>query len=309
MASITITYTPQYSGCHRIWLKQPASISYCVYEDLSSSIIDTPKDFVIDVTEDVLTCLNVQDINCTTTLELEGFIIPCCASENDPTMKVDFTFNAGVVQCKRYIVECKGSGVRRIDVTNPGSGYSVAPTVFIPGAEPPIAVAYLALDSVDYIEVTDPGSAIAPPFPPVTLSAPDLPGGVQATAEIAELYPCGDGLGTISITDCLGNSISVSTVEPLVTYFLCSITTPINNQGSETTVTPVVDSSGCCNCKSYRLDNPSKYVARFEYFDCDQNFETYDLSANSFIIICAREGSINFLKGYPDVTVTDLGQC
>jgi hypothetical protein len=309
MATLTVTYTPQYEGCHKIWIKLPSDTEYCKFLDSSASVIGTPKDFDIEVTPELLTCLGVSDINCSQSITINGLIIPCCASETDPAARVTFTFNATVTQCKRYLVECKGSGVRYIEVLNPGSGYSSPPSVTIPGADPAIAVAYLAADSVDYIEVTDPGAAIAPPFPPVTLSAPDLPGGVQATAQIRELYPCGDGLGTISITDCLGNELNVSTVEPDVEYYICSTTVPVNNQGSETTITPVVDSTGCCTCRNYRLTNTSKFTAQFEFFDCDHVFNTYNLTSLATVDLCMIQGTLNFLKGYPDVTVLDLGNC
>jgi hypothetical protein len=308
MASISITYTPNYEGCHRIYFKPASAPDYCLFTDYSASVIDEEKTTVIELVGDLEECLVPDEVSCQD-FAVTGYVQPCCAAEADLASRVPFSFNALVDKCNRYLVECKGSGVRYIEVLNPGSGYSVAPTVSIPGADPATAVAYLAADSVDYIEVTYPGAGIAPPFPPVTLSAPDLPGGVQATAQIRELYPCGDGLGTISITDCSGNEVDVSTVEPSVQYYICSKTTPINNQGSETTITPVVNSTGCCTCKSYRLINNSKFTAQFQFFDCDHTLNTYNLASLLTVDLCMIQGTLNFLKGYPDVTVIDLGNC
>jgi hypothetical protein len=148
MASISIIYTPQYEGCHRIYFRLVGNETYCLYDDTSASEIDVPKEVEITLTVDQLTCLEVPDINCVTTLAVEGYIQPCCAAESDLDTSTSFTFNGSVTKCTKYTIGCKSAGIRTIFVVNPGSGYSVAPGVAIVGSGGATATATISANSV-----------------------------------------------------------------------------------------------------------------------------------------------------------------
>lgn len=136
MATITVTYTPQYAGTHRVCLRlvdSPAN-PYCCYVDLTASVVGTPKDYVI--TLETAPCASVPDVDPESCdpVEYEGFVQPTCVDEDDLSTRTAWgiTFTP-VPTCESWEVTCAVSGVDSIDVTNPGSGYDpmIPPAVTI----------------------------------------------------------------------------------------------------------------------------------------------------------------------------------
>ena len=311
MASISIIYTPQYEGCHRIYFRLVGNETYCLYNDTSASEIDVPKEVEITLTVDQLTCLEVPDVNCVTTLAVEGYIQPCCAAESDLDTSTSFTFNGSVTKCTKYTINCKSAGIRTISVVNPGSGYSVAPGVTIVGFGGATATATISANSVINIITGNPGGGYSyAGLPAVIIDPPDLPGGVQATAQVYELYTCGNGTGDVRLTTCGDESPkAIQPAQPGRSYTTCSTTFPINNESGNTTIGVSLDLTGCCTCINYSLANDATSSATVQYINCDNLLVTYNVPLETTVTLCMVKDSLNIIKGYPDLTVTDLGAC
>ena len=86
-----------------------------------------------------------------------------------------------LIACPHYTQD-QASGVATIAVTNPGTGYTSAPTVgFTGGGGTGAAGTAVLTNGVGTIAVTTPGTGYTA-APTVTLSAPQAAGGIQATA-------------------------------------------------------------------------------------------------------------------------------
>lgn len=311
IATISITYTPNYEGCHRIYFRLTGNPDYCFYLDETLSIVGSEKEVVIELTVEQLECLAVPDVNCVSTLPVQGYIQPCCAAESDLVLRTPFTLNGAVTKCTKYTIGCKSAGIRTISIVNPGSGYSVAPGVTIVGSGGATATATISANSVINIIVGNPGGGYSyAGLPIVNIDAPDLPGGVQATAQVYELYTCGNGTGDVRPTTCGDESPkAIQPAQPGRSYTTCSTTFPINNESSETTISVSLDLTGCCSCNNYSLANEAKVAALVQYINCDNLLVSYTVPGETTVTLCMVPGSLNITKGYPDLTVTDLGAC
>lgn len=131
-ALLSITYTPNYAGNHRICFKttQP---SYCCYNDDSTSVIGVAKTTVIDL-EDFELCLQdlPQPIGCSGSI-VDGYVQPFCIEQGSSVNRIPFTATFASNPCTPYKIECTESGIGEISVVNPGYGWpiGVVPTVTI----------------------------------------------------------------------------------------------------------------------------------------------------------------------------------
>jgi hypothetical protein len=118
--TIVVTYTPRYSGCHRICFKTTGA-EYCCYQDDSPSVINTAKtveillsdyvDCLVDIPTDLPTC----DVAVTVT----GYIQPCCSDINSNQNKVLFvTPFPETTPCTSYFVECSDPDCGTFTVTD-----------------------------------------------------------------------------------------------------------------------------------------------------------------------------------------------
>lgn len=86
---LVIEYTPQYPGCHRICFRTTGE-DYCCYEDYSTSVIGEVK--ITEITLEPFTeCLITVPISpgCDT-VDMTGYIQPCCTSEDSNDNRVSF---------------------------------------------------------------------------------------------------------------------------------------------------------------------------------------------------------------------------
>jgi hypothetical protein len=131
-ALLSITYTPNYAGNHRICFKttQP---SYCCYNDDSTSVIGVAKTTVIDL-EDFELCLQdlPQSIGCSGSI-VDGYVQPFCIEQGSSVNRIAFTATFASNPCTPYKIECTESGIGEISVINPGYGWpiGVVPAVTI----------------------------------------------------------------------------------------------------------------------------------------------------------------------------------
>ena len=212
-ALLSVTYTPNYIGPHRICFRttQP---SYCCYTDSSASVIGVPKTTVIELDE-FETCL--QDlpsiVGCSDT-PLDGYIQPFCVDQGSDLNRITFTADYPSNACQSYRVQCNESGIAQIEVTEQGLGwlFGEVPTVTITDlsgygsgatAEAVMACNDAAICYVESITIIDPGefyyliNQIV-----IDISLPTDPGGTPAQAQVALLDTC----GTFTILNCDGSN-------------------------------------------------------------------------------------------------------
>lgn len=310
MASISITYTPNYEGCHRIYFKAATADDYCMYLDSSVSVIGEPKTTVIDLTGVLDNCLVPDAVTCTD-FGVDGYVQPCCAAEADELSRAPFSFDAATNKCNTYKVECLAAGISEITLTNSGSGYVTAPTINIGGAGVGSGFAYTVVmdaGSVDVVNVTSPGNNYNPAA--IIVFSPS-PTGNTATGYI-EFCPCGPNCGTTSSVNY--NNCVDQVQERLETpyggssYKVCSQTLPVANSAPKTNISKVTDTT-CCACTSYNIVNGEKERAiPITYIDCNNVLQETTIAALGNTTVCAITGSIHIIKDYIH-TITSLGSC
>ena len=99
MATITVNYTPETTGPHRIAYKleagspSPADPNFCRIVDLSASTPGNPKIFIIDA--GVTPCdaggpATVPGAGGPGTYTYDGYVQPTCAPDDGATLKTDW---------------------------------------------------------------------------------------------------------------------------------------------------------------------------------------------------------------------------
>jgi hypothetical protein len=131
-AILTVTYTPNYSGNHRICFKTTGQ-TYCCYNDDSASVIGVEKSTTIDLEEFEL-CLGIlpQPVGCDGST-VDGYVQPICIEQSSDINRVAFTADFPSTACSAYGIECQESGIAEITVVEPGYGWpvGVVPTITI----------------------------------------------------------------------------------------------------------------------------------------------------------------------------------
>lgn len=167
-AILSVTYTPAYSGCHRICFKT-SQASYCCYQDNSPSQPGTQKITDIDL-DDYAECLVdlPLEVGCEGGSNVDGYVQPCCTDAVSLENRVPFTAVFSTVPCNSYRVECEESGVGEIQIINAGYGWpiGVTPNIIVnttgsgSGFVATATMNCLPGDnfcSIDDIDITDPG--------------------------------------------------------------------------------------------------------------------------------------------------------
>jgi hypothetical protein len=131
-AILTVTYTPNYSGNHRICFKTTGQ-TYCCYNDDSASVIGLEKSTIIDL-EDFELCLGTlpQRVACNAT-NVDGYVQPVCIEQSSDLNRVAFIADFSSIVCSAYSIECQESGINEITIVEPGYGWpvGVVPTVTV----------------------------------------------------------------------------------------------------------------------------------------------------------------------------------
>jgi hypothetical protein len=313
MASLSITYTPQYEGCHRIAVRGDAispTPPFCVYIDSSASVIGVQKTTVITIDETFDECLPVEPVLCAN-YTVDGYIQPCCAAEDDIPSRVTFKFGTETNTCDVYEISCTKSGIANIVVDYAGSGYVSPPSVIITptgGGTGFLGTVVLDGDSVDSVNITANGenytTAAAVRF---GLS----PTGDDATGYI-EFCPCGTNCGVNSILsydDCV-NQAEEQVATPFTgsSYRVCSQSLPTVTNSTSTIIQKIA-SEACCSCQNYTIANGEKERSLpIDYIDCNNVRQSATILPLATLTVCMVPGSLHLVKDYI-VTVTNLGNC
>lgn len=104
---LSVTYTPNYTGCHRICFKTTGD-NYCCYTDITDSIIGEDK--TVDLAlEDYEQCLGLlpPQVGCDGYSVLTGYVQPCCTEETSTDNRVPFTVNYPETPCEYFTVKCE----------------------------------------------------------------------------------------------------------------------------------------------------------------------------------------------------------
>jgi len=145
MANITVTYTPQFAGTHRICFRivQSPSNPYCCAVDLTASTVGVPKNYIITIGDPPCATIPDVDPESCDPIEYEGFVQPTCVDEDDLPSRTPWSIIfTPVPTCSEWEITCIVSGVSSISMTNKGTGYNpgVPPAVTIdaPTGVPPV---------------------------------------------------------------------------------------------------------------------------------------------------------------------------
>lgn len=313
MASISITYTPNYEGCHRIGLKGDGIAPvppYCVYIDYSASQIGVQKTTVITIDESYNECLPIAPIVCSN-YTIDGYVQPCCAAEDDLTSRVGFKFDTVTNTCNVYTVTCTKAGIANIIVTHPGSGYTSTPVVTISngtGGSGFSAIPNMDGDTVESVTVVNTGSNY--PTTSIVRFTPS-PTGDNPEAYI-EFCPCGDNCGQdsyINYLDC-ANQDPQKPQTPFAgsSYNVCSQTLPTATN-APSVVIQKISSDDCCDCKNYRISNMEKERSlNVDYIDCNNVFQSATILPLAALVTCMVPNSLHIVEDYL-VAIADLGDC
>jgi hypothetical protein len=105
--TLTVTYTANYLGCHRICFKTTGE-DYCCYTDTTDSTIGESKTVEI-VLQDYEECLGTlpPQVGCDDYSELTGYVQPCCTEETSTDNRVPFTVQYPETPCDYFTVQCE----------------------------------------------------------------------------------------------------------------------------------------------------------------------------------------------------------
>lgn len=138
MATITINYTANYLGNHRICYRQVGTTNYCCLTDVVSAlgpqtfIIDfaTPADYCDGTANEVVVPI---ETDCGP-FDYEGYIQPTCedlvSTNNRTPWTASFTTTP---DCLAYIISCDSAGVGSVIIVDAGAGYVSIPGTTITG--------------------------------------------------------------------------------------------------------------------------------------------------------------------------------
>lgn len=131
-AILTVGYTPNYAGNHRICFKTTGD-TYCCYNDDSGSVIGVEKYTEINL-DDFELCLGTLPgpVGCAGS-EVNGYVQPTCIDQTSDINRSPFIANFPSTACSAYSIECVESGIGEIGIINPGYGWpvGVVPTVTV----------------------------------------------------------------------------------------------------------------------------------------------------------------------------------
>lgn len=318
MASISITYVPQYEGCHRIAVRGDGIAPvppYCIYIDSSASVIGEAKTTVITIDETYDLCLpntpGIGTVSCGN-YTINAYIQPCCAAEDDVESRVGFKFDGiNLNPCEVYDISCTKSGIANIVITNPGSGYTSTPSVIISptgGGSGFVGAPVMDGDTVESVTISNNGQNYT--------TAAEVRFSVSPTGDTTigyiEYCPCGTNCGENSIlsyNNCVDQGAE-SAITPFTgsSYRVCSQSTPTVTNSTATVIQKIA-SENCCNCQNYRISNGEKDRSlTIDYIDCDNVRQTAAILPLAALVVCMVPGSLHIVEDYI-VTVTDLGTC
>jgi hypothetical protein len=282
MSTITVAFTSNYAGPHRVCWRIGSSGAYDCSTVVNCAGSGDSCQAVIDVgTLDNETCDEI---------EFEGYVQSMCEDISSEDGRVPFTVTfTPDPACNRYTVTCANVGIASFTVLSGGSGYDPfnPPVVTISGGggSGAAGVAVVTGDAVTSITLTNAGSGYTS-IPTVTIAAPSP--GVQATAS-AVLEDCPEFLGS----DCTAPSPAPTVGELSLGESIAICKSSALSLSSQF---DVEETGNClCNCTQYTVSNNGLSPAdiTIQYTACDGAFVEQVLEpGNSVDQICMVTGSL-----------------
>jgi hypothetical protein len=138
MSTITINYTANYGGNHRICYRQVGTTNYCCLLDTVAAI--GPQTFTIDFSVPADYCFGTANQVTTPVVsdcgpyEYEGYVQPICETIDSLDARTPFTVSfTQVPTCLSYEVECITTDVASIALDSAGEAYLSFPTITFTG--------------------------------------------------------------------------------------------------------------------------------------------------------------------------------
>ena len=316
--TLSVTYTPNYEGNHRICFRTTGT-AYCCYNDDSTSVVGVPKTTIIDL-EDYELCLQTlpQPIGCAGSV-VDGYVQPICIEQGSDINRVTFSVTYESTQCTPYNILCNESGIGEITVTDPGYGWLPlqVPTVDIidssgygSGA---IAEAVMLCDDsnichVDSILIIEAGQGyyfldqIS-----VVISPPPGLGGTDAVADVTLVDQC----PTFTITDCDGTPNATTYQLWGGAQYAINVCSGAAPDAAKYVVTPNPPSVSCCDCFEYQI--VTRATIDLYYTDCNQGVQTINVAAGlpGTTICCVRSSifPVTSSDNQYILSITEVGPC
>jgi len=295
-ATITVTFTANYTGLHRVCWRIGSSGAY----DCTTTVGCTSgSTCTVDIT------VSVDNETCPI-VTFEGYVQPTCELESSTNNRVPFSVDFDPdPSCKRYTVTCNNAPVVSITVTDGGSGYSPGspPAVVITGGggSGATATATVVGDAITSIAVDTQGSGYTS-TPTVTIDPPSP--GIQATAT-AVLGTCPE----FEAPDCDGSSTGVfipgNELQPGESVTVCKAGAPPAPLPSRW---DTVESGAClCDCESVTIENTGGTTLDLWYQLCGGEAVQSTLGAGLDITLCIVTGSL--ITQNSTVTIVVNGAC
>lgn len=296
-ATLTISFTANYSGDHRVCWKVQGETNYTC--TTVSCVTGNTCSFDIPI--------EVNTTSCDGPITFEGYVQASCRDESTTEGRIYWSsiFTPSVV-CKRYNITCEYAPIVYINITSSGTGYVVGDIVVIKPVDPlnpNLSNATITIASVDDdgritgFTITDGGMYNSTP----TISIISISGaGGEFVGNV--LVSC-KPVSNIGL-DCGYNSethhgYSVSLTSGLLvnnSFAVCLSTSIITLPTGYN-----VEQSGCCIsedstetvCKTYTIVNTStKLSISIPYTACNGVSRIITLPANSGNSVCAIDGGV-----------------
>lgn len=138
MATITLNYTANYGGNHRICYRRVGTTNYCCLNQVVTAV--GPQTFTIDFSVPADYCFGTPEevavpveTDCGP-YQYEGYIQPICEPLGSELSRTPFTTNfTQDPSCLSYSVECTTTDVASISLGFAGEGYLSIPTISFTG--------------------------------------------------------------------------------------------------------------------------------------------------------------------------------
>lgn len=337
MSVITVNYTPQYIGSHRICYRKQPDLTYCCLTDATASTPGIPKVFLITISDPPCATVPGVDPDACANQIYEGYVQPSCELEASAVNRVPWSVSyTPDPDCANREVCCINqvplvNGY--LSITNPGDAYDItlSPIAVTVVRHPfdPVPPSILNDAIVEVIIIgTQVSSAnvvfgglygLPPTFiiPPPTLLVPP-----PVTATMVATIPCGSGnrfyidCNGVTTTVELGLGECINSCFPKLQAFFyeeIGLITPDNTYYSYL-------ANGCCDCTTCRnylvtLTTPgaaflTRYVTCKNGGATQQVQTTLLISGVPTILNCLIPESI-YVNGQPNATFTivDTGPC
>jgi hypothetical protein len=343
MSTLSITYTPQYLGDHRICYRLQDLITpdaYCCLIDTTPSIIGTPKVFVITISDPP--CASVPGIDpesCVNQI-YEGYVQPVCEDEQSLTGRTTWSVSfAPDPSCVSQLICCQqpnGLSNTNITIIDAGNQYdnTLSPLAIIVVRDPldPVppgggndAVVSVIITGTAVTGISVSVAGLYGKQPTFIVPPPTLVGPQPVTAILQANIEC-PGVNPAFYEDCSLNARTAALGIDQCVVFCLPKAKPFLYVDVQLNQANTFDysytSQGCCNCSTCRnysitLIEPSalgpigvNYTACAQSGQGNQEIALVLTPGVPASVACMLPNTL-YAPGYPNATFTvvDNGPC